>query len=138
MSHYTVLVIGKNPEKQLAPYHEYECDGEDDEYIQDIDETESKIKEFEKDHSKVSKGDYSKYETFEQYLTEYCGIKEKGGEEDKWGYYEKDKKGNIIKVINRTNPNSKWDYYRLGGRWNGFFNLNEDVLVGNSEVEEGA
>ena len=25
MSHFLVLVIGDNPEKQLAPYHEFEC-----------------------------------------------------------------------------------------------------------------
>jgi hypothetical protein len=25
MSHFTVLVIGDNPEEQLAPYHEFEC-----------------------------------------------------------------------------------------------------------------
>lgn len=25
MSHFTVLVIGDDPELQLAPYHEYEC-----------------------------------------------------------------------------------------------------------------
>ena len=31
MSHYTVLVIGDDPEKQLAPFHEFGCTGIDDE-----------------------------------------------------------------------------------------------------------
>lgn len=35
MSHFTVLVIGPNYEEQLAPYHEFECTGCDDEYVQD-------------------------------------------------------------------------------------------------------
>ena len=46
MSHFTVLVIGENPEQQLAPYHEFECTGCDDQYVQDIDKTEELRKEF--------------------------------------------------------------------------------------------
>jgi hypothetical protein len=34
------MVIGPNPEEQLAPYHEFECTGRDDQYVQDVDETE--------------------------------------------------------------------------------------------------
>ena len=44
MSHFSVIVIGNDPEKQLAPYHEFECTGEDDEYVQTIDDTE-KVRE---------------------------------------------------------------------------------------------
>lgn len=40
MSHFTVLVIGPNPEKQLAPFHEFECTGTDDEFVLDLDKTE--------------------------------------------------------------------------------------------------
>ncbi len=40
MSHFTVLVIGDNPEEQLAPYHEFECTGLDDQYVMDLDETQ--------------------------------------------------------------------------------------------------
>jgi hypothetical protein len=38
MSHFAVTVIGEEPEKQLAPYHEFECTGVDNEYVQSIDE----------------------------------------------------------------------------------------------------
>ena len=34
MSHYSVLVIGENVEEQLAPFHEFECTGDDNEYVQ--------------------------------------------------------------------------------------------------------
>ena len=47
MSHFTVLVIGENPEKQLAPYHEYECTDRADEYVQDVDITEESRKDYE-------------------------------------------------------------------------------------------
>lgn len=48
MSHFTVLVVGEDVEKQLAPFHEFECDGVDDEYVQDIDETEESRADYEK------------------------------------------------------------------------------------------
>jgi hypothetical protein len=48
MSHFTVLVLGDDPEKQLAPYHEFECTGTD-EFIQDIDITEERRAEYEAD-----------------------------------------------------------------------------------------
>lgn len=40
MSHFAVLVIGDDVEDQLAPYHEFECTGFDDQHIQDLDETD--------------------------------------------------------------------------------------------------
>src|SRR5271154_7530248 len=47
MSHFAILVVGGNVEEQLAPYHEYECTGTDDCYVQDIDHTEEARKEYE-------------------------------------------------------------------------------------------
>jgi hypothetical protein len=35
MSHFTVMVIGDNVDEQMAPYHEFECTGDDNEYVQD-------------------------------------------------------------------------------------------------------
>jgi hypothetical protein len=34
------VVVGENVEEQLQPYHEFECTGENDSYIEEIDETE--------------------------------------------------------------------------------------------------
>jgi hypothetical protein len=39
MSHFSVLVIGENPERQLAPYHEFECTGTNDQYVEDVNIT---------------------------------------------------------------------------------------------------
>ena len=39
------------------------------------------------------------------------------------GYMVVDDAGNFVKAIRRTNPNSKFDWCGLGGRWTGFFKL---------------
>jgi hypothetical protein len=106
MSHYNVLVIGDNIEAQLAPYHEFESDGEDDEYVVNVDITEEVKAEG----------------------LEYHGLEDRtildersfDSELHKYGYAVVDKDGNIIKAIRRTNPNAKWDYYVVGGRWSDY------------------
>jgi len=40
MSHFAVLVVGENVDEQLAPYHEFESTGENDQYVVDVDKTE--------------------------------------------------------------------------------------------------
>lgn len=47
MSHFTVLVVGEDPESKLAPFHEYECTGIKDQYVQNIDITREARKEYE-------------------------------------------------------------------------------------------
>lgn len=100
MSHFTVLVIGDNPEEQLQPFHEYECTGIKDEYVifhaKPIDELNN---EYEK-----HKDDYN---SFEEFLQDWHGYEM--NENGQWGRW--------------TNPNAKWDWYLLGGRWAGFFRL---------------
>ena len=103
MSHFTCMVIGDNPEEQLRPYHEYECTGVMDQYVEFIPKEESD-EELEEDFSKY-KDDYN---SFEEFLQMEYGYEKVNGE---WGRY--------------TNPNCKWDWYRLGGRWNGFLLLKD-------------
>lgn len=47
MSHFAVLVIGDDVEAQLAPFHEFESTGRDDEYVIDVDVTEEKRAAYE-------------------------------------------------------------------------------------------
>lgn len=209
MSHFSVLVIGPDVEAQLAPYHEFECTGTNDQYIQDINETESDRAEYEKyttDMIKTPTGElvsrwteageakaefyrdptpeelqeigplggsagstanfsytsrdwgdglgyrariYSLpggYEeimlptkdvkTFAQWITYYHGRKVVpfGQEPDlegdhKYGYVLVDENGDVTASINRTNPNAHWDWYQIGGRWNGFLKLKVPSLV---------
>ncbi len=46
MSHFTCLVVGADHSALLAPFHEFECTGEDDEYVQDVDVTEERLEEY--------------------------------------------------------------------------------------------
>lgn len=51
MSHFSLLVTGADVEKQLAPYHEYECTGNNDEYVQNV----SKLEELKESYFKETK-----------------------------------------------------------------------------------
>lgn len=51
------------------------------------------------------------YKTFEEYMEDYRGY-EKDEETGHYGYWE--------------NPNARWDWYQLGGRWQGTLLVRED------------
>lgn len=206
MSHFVVLVIGDDVDEQLAPYHEFESTGLDDQYVVEVDETESLLKEFREESveaietpdgaryakyddrfyrdptpeeiSKISHdgkriygtgtrdgisyasrdwGDgkghrgkiheipadckvvevrHSDVRTFEEYI-EYCWgsvNKLRPGqemtEEHRYSFVEVDELGAITRAVRRTNPNAKWDWYVIGGRWTGYFPL-KDGAKGN-------
>lgn len=140
MSHFTVLVIGENPEKQLQPYHEYECTGIEDEYVIDVDKTDEvnewlqrelfvgKTKkngeldyQYHQDNADENLEDYKKMTRLD-----YINLKgdDVGQEIEDWHGFEK----RNDKYFKRTNPNKKWDWYTLGGRWTGFFKSKLGVL----------
>jgi hypothetical protein len=164
MSHFGVLVIGGDVEKQLAPYHEYECTAEDDEYVIDVDITADALEQYEKStelrlkdpqgnlheafdakgnwkkefsevdadsifssrHLKVPDGwervDIPSKEagvSFEQFVKDYYGIGADEESTNDWGHLQYDEDGNVTKVYDHTNPNKKWDWYVVGGRWSG-------------------
>jgi hypothetical protein len=208
MSHYSVLVIGENVDEQLAPFHEFECTGLNDQYVQEIDKTEEVRKEYEshtetrykdpdgnlhdpftaegnwdprfwreltpeedakygkilsasemEDGTKLYSGEWhdgGKYrtkafvwpsegwsevkvptrdvETLAQFIEGWNGHKTiKVGDmpdledEHKYGYCVVDENGEVIKDVDRTNPERKWDWYSVGGRWIGFFKLKAEV-----------
>ncbi len=52
-----------------------------------------------------------KYKTFEGFMAEYCGEDKRDPEKGVYGYWH--------------NPNAKWDWVELGGRWTGSFKLKE-------------
>lgn len=127
MSHFAVLVIGDDVEGQLAPYHEFECTGQDDQYVQNLDRTEEARQEFE---SRDRDG-----ESFAQFVEEWYGISHPIGPHEepdlsgphKYGWVRVNDAGEVLEVINRTNPNKRWDWWVVGGRWTGFFRLREEA-----------
>lgn len=100
MSHFTCLVVGENPEDQLAPFTENVEPG--DEYAVFKDCTQ----EIEDDYIKRDEKLKAKYPDFDTFAVEYGGYKKENGV---YGYWH--------------NPNRKWDWYVLGGRWQGLLKL---------------
>lgn len=113
MSHFTVLVIGDNPEEQLEPFSEelrvpiYKVGEVSDE------ERDSFIKYYYK-KSDLFSGETDEdiplnWEVFEKLYQD---------EGSTWNSnaYKKDKK-KVWCEYSTYNPKSKWDWYVLGGRW---------------------
>ncbi len=59
-----------------------------------------------------------------EYIVDYYGYKVVGPDEEldregdhKYGYLRVDADGGLVQVVDRTNPNKKWDYWLIGGRY---------------------
>src|SRR5512145_3202560 len=102
MSHFAVLVAetkGNTLEEIMLPFHEYECTGIE-KYLQFVPCDQDELK---KDFAEHGEG-----RALEEFASD-------------WGNYVKDSAGVFGKL---TNPNAKWDWYQVGGRWDGFLKMN--------------
>jgi hypothetical protein len=145
MSHFPVLVVGQDVEQQLAPFQENnmgDCPREymeftdhEDDYRHDYDNegTEMVVLEdgrlvFSWDGMFRQPGVFGKseapahlerrqvmhkdfYPSFEEFVREWHGDEGRDEEKGRYGSW--------------TNPNAKWDWYQLGGRWTGYFKLKD-------------
>lgn len=118
MSHFSVVVIGEDIEGQLAPYCEQD---EDFMVFQAIGQEQfEKFKLEYPDSDKAMQLGYVEYQ-------EEC--KNEGTEPlsylDFWAedYHGAQKHEGHEGMGIMTNPQSKWDWYEIGGRWSGFFKL---------------
>ena len=105
MSHFSVLVIGDNVEDQLQPYHEYECTGTKDKYVVFVDKHDEVTADWE-DKEKAHK---QEYENINEFASDYHG-------------YDEIQDGRIGRL---TNPNAKWDWWVVGGRWSSWLNITQ-------------
>ncbi len=200
MSHFTVLVItdkAADVAKALAPFHEFECTGDDNEYIQDIDKTDEMRAEFmgRKTSRLVDPADGSLHEPYADRFYREMTAEEKGksssintrikfipdgwaeievmekdistfaewaagwagssivkpgeqidkAKDHKYGYILVDDAGEVVKIIDRTNPRAKWDWWQVGGRWSGMMRVKEGAvgtkgtpgLMGSQRSAEG-
>jgi hypothetical protein len=101
------MVIGENPEEQLAPYQENNMGDCPEKYLEFTDCTEEVKKDWES-QTDEEKAEYDN--DIQKFANDYGGYEMHEG---KLGYWH--------------NPNSKWDWYVLGGRWAGFFKMKEGV-----------
>jgi len=94
MSHFTVLVIGDDVERALAPFHEFECTGHDDEFVQDLSQLEEAKKEYSEYTRTVYVDPEGKYHA--PYNDEF--YRELTPEEEKEGHNWGDGKGYRVKM----------------------------------------
>lgn len=129
MSHYTVAVITDKLNKigeMLAPYSE---NMEVEPYV---DETKEAIINSAKERKERVLQRKEKGEELDKYDIEYLNANT-DEELYKLQIYENesyDKNGNHLTTYN---PNSKWDWYEIGGRWNKILLVKEEV----KDIEEG-
>lgn len=149
MSHFCVLVIGGNVDEQLAPYMENCCAEPDKKYMEFHDQEEEFLKEYETGSTEriVVEGNellapwderfrkpgtfgtgsnthvvpekyvrrevpFSEmYSTFDEFCQDWHGRKERDKEKNRYGYWQ--------------NPNAKWDWFVIGGRYRGRLKLKD-------------
>ena len=112
MSHFTVLVIGPNPEDQLEPFQENNMGDCPDKFMEFVDAEDDLKKSFAKENPNTQyESDESYREAFDSYVD--GEVYKKDPKTGRYGYWE--------------NPNAKWDWYQLGGRWTGMLKLKSDA-----------
>ena len=138
MSHFVVAVILPEECKDiedvpgylediLAPYNEQPHTGS--KYVEWSDHTDEIARDFEKaieENMAFDDGTLfsDKYKDLDSYAKDYFGYSEIPGEKGRYGYED--------------NPNAKWDWWVIGGRWKGYFYVKntENAMVGEMGVPE--
>lgn len=101
MSHFTVMVIGDNPEQQLAPY---------DENIETVPRRKEISGDSIEQMAKYYGIDPTDLSSLCKHMRDWDGCA---------GVVEDDK----LYKLSTYNENSKWDWYQLGGRWSGYLKM---------------
>lgn len=110
MSHFSVLVIGQEPKQDLKKYWELDLNRQelenDPRAVFNVAISDANAhREFQKHNDKQKdEKDKHTYDSIERFMTDwhrYIHSQEHGG----WGHYH--------------NPNAKWDWFGIGGRWTG-------------------
>ena len=153
--HYTVAVITKeDSESEIAELLEPFDEGlEMDPYVcktkqQIIEDVAKKIKEVKEDIELYSKCEYDteKYRVYwlddngelKPFYKELLELNEED-EEALYKYYrddddeDYDEEGNELSTYN---PKSKWDWYSIGGRWDGYFNLKNGGNANSAKISD--
>ncbi|MBB2169654.1 hypothetical protein HLH36_15075 [Gluconacetobacter aggeris] len=113
MSHFSVFVTSDDVEEQLAPFQENnmgDCPPEYLAFCDCHDECEARWEEV--DQNGVPNKE--RFRTFDRFVREFFGYR-RNHDTGRYGYFE--------------NPNAKWDWYVIGGRWAGELMIHEDVAA---------
>ena len=138
MSHFVGLCFGVNWESNLdrydenmevEPYIRYTKD----EAIDEVKRRHAQSYENALEALKKKDLDSESYEYFQKIIDKglFISYEDAWEEAKKWGY-EIDSDENLLSTYN---PDSKWDWYSVGGRWDGFLHY-KDVDPGFEETNE--
>jgi hypothetical protein len=134
------MVIGENPEEQLRPFYE---NLETPRYVKYT--KEQLIEKGKKDIERYKNGLYAEFLKDKEAYSIGCNVNHLNyisnefpnhltwsDDEiyaDEIKNYEPNEIGSEGEVYSDSNPNSKWDWYSLGGRWSGSIELNNSKKV---------
>ena len=62
------------------------------------------------------------YSSFDEFMVQYMGYLSKDDKTDAWGYWE--------------NPNAKWDWWKIGGRWSNMLLLRSGEQVNVAQIKD--
>lgn len=136
--HSSVIIFGEDIVEQMAPFHEFEVDGEESVYVKEIDITEDARMEYAKSRQFMGLSPEFTADDFIAHIESYYGFEKVSNRNkadiknaNQFGWIEVENKKNI-RVIQRTNPNAHWDYWVVGGRWRKFFKLKNGSRSGSA------
>ena len=132
MSHFSVIVIGDNVERLLQPYHEFECTGDNDEFVQDVDMTDEVLEHMVGEDADALDKSLCWYGLEDKIVDDESKVQKVGDDCPHKHGFAIVKEGKLVKAVKRTNPNKKWDWWVVGGRWNGFLKLKPEFGGGGS------
>lgn len=124
MGHFSCLVVAGDVERALQPYHQFEATGHEDEYVKKI---VRQPEYYHEEHKFYLEDNSLNFLDFLKEFTDYDAFLEGEGT-GKYGWIEVDKSGKVVRVIEKTNPNRKWDWWTIGGRWRGRLRLKPHVI----------
>lgn len=111
MSHFVCMVLGAAPEEQLEPFSEHlECDEYSTGEVGSEEISRFMIYANEEAAKEGFKGQ-SFEELYAKYGNNWNGSRWKIGD------------SGILEDFSTYNPQSKWDWYEIGGRWRGYLKL---------------
>lgn len=163
MTHFAVAVISdgaKDVDELLLPYMENCCSTPPKKYLEFFDEEDEWMEEYLSDSVDMAKmpdgrllytwdeefrkegrfgygtGTHKvpadtpvvkvpfkeKYASFEEFMADWHGMKKRDSEKGRYGYWQ--------------NPNARWDWYQIGGRFRGMIRATEGELGGPSWCNE--
>jgi len=125
MSHFTVLVIGKELDELLDVMAPYDENLEVPEYVAMTLEQarEERLKQIARYEKYLEFPDEYDIERVERRIKELKNTDDKDYFTSQTKFYEEhDEEGNPVTT---TNPNGYWDWWSVGGRWAGYFRLKD-------------